>query len=45
MAYNIESEKINCIIWDTEASKMEKCGFYVGPSSLINLKGRQPVKK
>lgn len=45
MAYNIESGKINCIIWDTEASKMEKCGFYVGPSSLINLKGMQPVKK
>ena len=42
MAYNIESKTINRTIASTKGSKMSNCAVYIGPSSLITLKGMQP---
>ena len=42
MAYNIESKTINHTIASTKGSKMSNCAVYIGPSSLITLKGMQP---
>ncbi|XP_075655152.1 putative F-box protein At3g10240 [Castanea sativa] len=42
MAYNIESKKISHTIAATKRSKISNCAVYIGPSSLITLKGMQP---
>ena len=45
MAYNIESGMIKYTIAVTEWSRIPKGAVYIGPSSLITLKGMQPVGK